>query len=259
MSIVIHRIEAPLVTCTVVMSVDDTIKERVTEKHVRMCHVNLRTKHLLTFRILSSLHFTEKLEIFLYATVTVRALCSRHLHSTTAGTDFLLCLIINISETLPDEFLCPLIELVEIVGSIALVLPLESEPFDVFLDRVYIFGILLYRICIVKAEIGLSAIFLGKSEIDSDTLRMTDVKISVRFRREAGHYRFMLSACEISLNDLFQKVEISGLNNFFVYLFHISGNIEFANNRANILNFCFTSAKQESILKTKSRHTLHRG
>ena len=74
---------------------------------------------------------------------------------------------------------------------------------------------------IVKAEICLSAVFLGKSEIDTDTLRMSDVKVAVRFRRETGHYRLMLSAGEIRLNDFFQKVEISGLSYFLVYLFHI--------------------------------------
>ena len=34
-----------------------------------------------------------------------------------------------------------------------------------------------------------------------------------------------------------EKIEISGLVEFFVYLFHICGNNEFANNRANIRIF----------------------
>ena len=46
-----------------VMSVDDTVKERVAEKHIRMSHIDLRTKHLLTVCILSCLHITEELEI----------------------------------------------------------------------------------------------------------------------------------------------------------------------------------------------------
>ena len=76
---------------------------------------------------------------------------------------------------------------------------------------------------------------------------MSDVKISVRFRREAGHYRFVLSAGEIRLNDFFQKVEISGLSHFLVYLFHIYGNNEFANNLANIRIFqYFCDYKQEN-------------
>ena len=117
MSIVIHRIDAPLVACAMMMSVDDTVKERVTEKHVRMSHVDLRTEHLLSVSIFSCLHLAEKLEVLLYAAVAVRALGSGNLNCSTSGTDLLLCLVINICETLPDELLCPLIELVEIARS----------------------------------------------------------------------------------------------------------------------------------------------
>ena len=209
------------------MSVDDTIKERVAEEHVRVRHVNLRTKHLLTFCIFSSLHFTEKLEVLLNATVTVRALCSWYLHSTTTCTDLLLCLVIYICKPLLDEFLCPLVKLIEVVRSVTLIFPLETEPLDVLLDRVYVLSILLYRVCIVKAEVCLSAIFLSKSEVDADTLRMSDVKVAVRFWRETCHNGFMFSAGEIRLNNFFQKVEISSLSYFFVYLFHIFGNNEF--------------------------------
>ena len=115
------------------MSMDDTIKKRVTEKHVRMSHIDLRTKNLLTVCILTCLHVTEKLEIFLYASVAVRALSSRHLNSTTTCTDFLLGLVINICKSLLDKFLCPFIELIEVVGCISLVLPLKAEPFDILL------------------------------------------------------------------------------------------------------------------------------
>ena len=224
-SVVIHRIDAPLVTCTVVMGMDDTIEKRVTEKHVRMSHVNLRTKALLTVSILSGLHVAEKLEVLLYASVTVWAFRSRHLDCSTTCADLLLSLVIHISQSLLYKFLSPLIELVEIVRSITLVLPLETEPLDVLLDGVNILGILLDRVCIVEAEVGLSAVFLGKAEIDADTLRMSDVKISVRFRRETCHYGFTLAACEISFYDLLQKVEILDLSHFLVYLFHMVGRL----------------------------------
>ena len=114
------------------MCVDDTVKKRITEKHVRMSHVDLRTKHLLSVSILSCLHLTEELEILLYASVAVRALRSRHLDCTTACTDLLLSLVIDICESLPDKFLRPLIKLVEIIRCISFVLPFEAEPLDIF-------------------------------------------------------------------------------------------------------------------------------
>ena len=56
---------------------------------------------------------------------------------------------------------------------------------------------------------------------------MSNVKVAVRFWRETCHNGFMFSAGEIRLNNFFQKVEISSLSYFFVYLFHIFGNNEF--------------------------------
>ena len=115
MCVVVHRIDAPLVACTVVMSVDDTVKKRVTEEHVRMSHVDLSTKNLLTLSIFAVAHTAEELKILLYAAVTVWALSTRHLHCTTTCTDLLLCLVVYICETLLNELLSPLVKLVEIV------------------------------------------------------------------------------------------------------------------------------------------------
>ena len=115
MSIVIHRIDAPLVTCSVVMCMENAVKERIAEKHVRMCHVYLCTKHTLSFSIFSITHAAEKLEVFFYAAVSVRTLCTRLLDCTSTCTDFLLCLIIYICKPLLDQFLSPIIELIEIV------------------------------------------------------------------------------------------------------------------------------------------------
>ena len=147
------------------MCVDNTVKERVTEKHVRMRHVDLRTKHLLTFCIFSSLHFTEKLEVLLNATVTVRALCSWYLHSTTTCTDLLLCLVIYICKPLLDELLCPLVKLIEVVRSVTLIFPLETEPLDVLLDRVYVLSILFYRVVSSKRRFVFPPYFLASPKL----------------------------------------------------------------------------------------------
>ena len=216
---------------------DDTIKERITEEHVRMRHVNLCTEHLLSLSILTVAHATEQLEVLLNAAVAVRALCSWHLNCTTACTDLFLCLVIYICQALLDQFLSPLVELIEIIRCISFVLPLETEPLDILLDRVYILCILLYRIRIIETEICLSAIFLCKAEVNADTLCMSDVKVSVWLRRETCHDRVTLSAGKISLDNFFKEIESFSLVKFFIYLFHIFGNIEFAKNRAKIAIF----------------------
>ena len=237
MCVVVHRIDAPLAACTVMVSVDNTVHERVTEKHIRMRHVDLRTKHLLALCVLSVTHSAEKLEVLLYASVAVWALGTWYLNCTTACTDLLLCLVIYICQALLDQFLSPLVELIEIIRCISFVLPLETEPLDILLDRVYILCILLYRIRIIETEICLSALFLCKAEVYADTLSMSDVKVSVWLRRETCHDRVTLSAGKISLDNFFKEIESFSLVKFFIYLFHIFGNIEFAKNRAKIAIF----------------------
>ena len=98
-----------------VMCVDDSVQKRVTEEHVRVRHVYLRTKHLLSVCILSVAHLAEESEVLLYASVAVRALGSRHLYCSAACTDLFLGLVIYISQSLLDKEFGPLIELVEIV------------------------------------------------------------------------------------------------------------------------------------------------
>ena len=64
--IVIHRIDAPFVSGAVMRGMDNPVHQRVTEKHVRMCHVDLGTEHLLPVRIFSVTHFSEQLQVLFH-------------------------------------------------------------------------------------------------------------------------------------------------------------------------------------------------
>ncbi len=61
--IVIHRIDTPFVTCTVMVGMDYTVHNRVTEHHIRMRHIDLCPEDLLSVRIHPCLHLTEKSEV----------------------------------------------------------------------------------------------------------------------------------------------------------------------------------------------------
>ena len=75
-SIVIHRIDAPLVTGTMMRRMLDSIKKRIPEHHVRTRHVDLGPEDLLAVSILAVPHLTEKLQVLLHAQLskTVRNL-----------------------------------------------------------------------------------------------------------------------------------------------------------------------------------------
>ena len=218
---VIHRVDAPFVACTVMVCMDDTVQKRIAEKHIRVRHINLGTEDLFAISIFAFLHFSEQLEVFLNTAVAPRALRSRNLDCTTACTDFFLALVIYIGKSLLYQFLCPKIELVKIVGCISFILPFEAKPADVFLNGIHIFSILLDRIGVVKAEIGLSAVFFCKAEVDAYAFCVAYMKISVRFRRKACHYAFTLAGCEVRFNYFLQEVQIPGFSRFFVQLFHM--------------------------------------
>ena len=166
----------------------DTVEKRVTEHHVRAGHVDFGSEHLFAVSIFARFHVAENLKVLLYASVSVWTLDTRFVHSAASFADFFLSLVIYIGETSLDEFLSPFIKLVKIVGSIFLFVPLETEPLDVLLDGIYVFGVFLCWVCVIKTQVRLSSILLGKSEIDADTLSVSKMQVAVRLRRETREY-----------------------------------------------------------------------
>ena len=63
---------------------------------------------------------------------------------------------------------------------------LTSKPLDIFNDGLDIFGFLLGRIRVIEPERKGAAIFLCQSVIEADTFGVSDVEVSVRFRRKSG-------------------------------------------------------------------------
>ena len=67
--------------------------------------------------------------------------------------------------------------------------PVEAEPAHVVLDRVDVLLLLLRRVRVVEAEVAAAAELLRDAEVEADRLRVADVEVAVRLRREAGHDR----------------------------------------------------------------------
>ena len=107
----------------------------------------------------------------------------------------------------------PLVKLVEIVGSVEFLLPLEAEPLDVLLDGVHVLSVFLGGVRVVVAEVGLAAVFLGKAEVDAEALGVAEVQVSVGLRREAGEDGRHLAGLEVFFDYFFE--EIQGLLFFF--------------------------------------------
>ena len=115
MSKVIHRVDAPLVTCIVMRSMGDTIDDRVSHIDVRRCHIYLGTEHLLTVSILACLHLFKQGQVFLNSSVSVRAFLARLLECSSVLPDFLRCEVAHICLALLNQLDSCLVHLIEVV------------------------------------------------------------------------------------------------------------------------------------------------
>ena len=211
--IVVHGIDAPFVSRAVMVGKLDAVQQRIPEHHVGMGHIDLGAQHLLTLGILAGLHLPEELEVLLHGTVPPGAGRTGLVHGAAVFANLVLRLVVHIGQAALDKLFGPLVQLVEVIGGIQLLLPLEAQPFDVFLDGIYIFRILFGGIGIVVTKVGFAAIFLCETEVEANALGMPQVQVSVGFRRETGHDRIHFSLGQIPFDNLFQKVQFS--------LFHI--------------------------------------
>ena len=212
---IVHRVDAPLVAGAVVRGVLDAVQQRVTHHHVRVRHVDLGAEHLLAVGVFAVAHLAEELQVFLDAAVPVRAFDARLVHGAAALGDLLLGLVVDVGEAALDQVFGPLVELVEVVGGVALLFPAEAQPLDVLLDGIHVFGVLFDGVGVVVAEVGLAAILHGKAEIDAEGLGVSQVQVTVRLRREAGQDGRHFAALEVVFDNLFEEIQ------FLLVLFHI--------------------------------------
>ena len=185
--------------------------------HVRIRHIDLRAQYHLTFLNLTALHRFEQTQVLFDRTVAVRGCHTRFGRRTFLFRNLLRSLLVHIRLTGFDETDSQIVELLEIIGGIEDLTPLETQPRDVALDGLYIFRILFGRVRIVKTQVANAVVFLRDAEIHADSLHVTDVQVTVRLRRETRLYTTVIhSFCQVFLYNLLNKIET------FLLLFHIS-------------------------------------
>ena len=76
-------------------------------------------------------------------------------------TNFLRAQIVNVGIAIVNELDRPLVELIEVVGSVVKTIPLKAQPVDVLHDGVDVLLLFLLRIGIVEAEVRFTAELVG--------------------------------------------------------------------------------------------------
>ena len=104
---------------------------------------------------------------------------------------------------------CEVVELWKIVRSVVFaVAPIVAEPFDVLAYGVYILHVFLHRVGVVEAQVAGAAEFLCDAEVHTDSLGMSDVEITVRFRWETRvEASAVLSVFQIVGNHLLDEIQ----------------------------------------------------
>ena len=149
------------------VGVKDAVHYGVAEHHIGMCHIDFGSQYAAAVFKLAGAHTAEEVKVLLYRAVAPRAVLARRRHRAAVGAYFLKGLVVNVGKPLAYKQFGPLVELFEIVGGIVYTGPFETEPADVVLNRVYIFGVFLDRVGVVKTQVGLAAILLCKTEVEA--------------------------------------------------------------------------------------------
>ena len=148
---VIHRVGFPLVTRAVVRSLDDAVDDW-SRKCIFGFAMSILARNTIEPSSNSPLFtFVEQFQIFFDRAVTIGAVCARLCRRPFLGSDLFGGLLVDVCFSFLDQLDCEIPELLEVVGSVIYIIPVVTQPFDIFFDGVHIFQIFFYRIGIVEA------------------------------------------------------------------------------------------------------------
>ena len=157
---IVHRIDAPRIARSVVVRIFYPVHQGVTHQHVRMRHVDFCAEDTGAFREFARTHLLEQFAVLGRRAVPVRAVGSRHSGGALLSCDGLWGLVIHISLARLDELQGELVQLLEVIaGVIFPSFPLKAQPSYVLPDAVDVFGVLLFGVRVVEAQVSEAAVF----------------------------------------------------------------------------------------------------
>ena len=223
---IIHREDAPLRTLTVVIDIANAVNDRITHIKIAARKVDLRAERHFPFRDLTVFHLLEERQVLLDRPVTVRRSC-RHTDITAVSLELLGGQLADIGKPLLDQLHRVLIVFFKIVGAVEeTVTPVKAKPVNILHDRFDVFGIFLGRVSIIHPQIAQTAELFSHPEINAQCLAVTDMQISVGFRRETGmdRHAFILSAfCDILRNKRIDEIAAAEISCFLTACFCLRG------------------------------------
>ena len=182
---VVHRVDAPFSARTVVLAFENAVDNGVAQVQVATRHVDLRAQDVAALFKFSRRHLCEEFKVLFHTAVSVRRVGSWLRQRAAVGAYLLRVLVVDIGFAGLYEVERPLIKLFKIVGGVAQLSPLETQPLDVLHDRLDILRLLFRGVCVVKAKVAPAAKLRGHAKVEADGFRVPDVEIAVRLRWES--------------------------------------------------------------------------
>ena len=167
----------------------DSVDSRISQIYIAGAHVDFASKNHASFGMLAFFHFTEQTQVFFDRTVSIGRVLAGSMKGTAVFFHFLSRLFINVGITGFNKMLGNVIHIVEVVGcevviAFFVIFPIESKPIDGTKNGINVFLIFFYRVGVVKTHMASTIELLCKSEVQANTFSMSDMQITVWFRRK---------------------------------------------------------------------------
>ena len=207
---VIHGIGLPFASRAMMLLVDDAVDDGVAEVHVGVGHVQFGAQHHRAFFGFPAVHFLEEGQVFLYGAVAEGAGRAGLRRRAFLLGDLLAGLLVHIGLAFFNESYGKVPQLLEIVGRMIDVAPLESQPLYVFLDGLHVFRVFFDGIGVVQPQVACPTIFLGDAKVHADGLGVSYMKVAVGLGRETGlQSSVILSGLQVVYHYFFYEIESS--------------------------------------------------
>lgn len=205
---VIHWVDWPGVSGAVVVHAPDPIQGRVSHVYVGGRHVDFGAQGFASVFEFTGAHACEEVEIFFHGPIAVGAFFTGTGGCSTCTHEIFGRKIADEGFAGSDQVLSKGVEFFKVIGCKKLILlPIESQPADVFLDGVHIFGVFAGWVGIVESQVAGALIFLRNAKVQADGLGVSYVQVAVGFRWEPGDDMVVLARGEVALDDLADKVQ----------------------------------------------------
>ena len=161
---IIHRINAPGITLSVVMHMSHAVKNRISHIDIGRSHVDLGTQHHSSVRNISAAHFFKQSKIFIDAPIPVRTVCTRGCQRPACFPDLICGKFTDIGFSVSDKLNGAFIHTLKIIrGKVQVLTIVCAQPLNILFDRIDKLFLLFSRVRIVKTQIELTPILFGQS------------------------------------------------------------------------------------------------